>query len=80
MMLNIFGEYGSPFYRFGDLMFLPKISEDDWAHYIQGRFSETGKSIPDEIARYLAAQVECHSYYVQQLAQYAWLRTDAVCS
>ena len=80
MMLNIFGEYGSPFYRFGDLMFLPKISEDDWAHYIQGRFSETGKSIPDEIARYLVAQVECHSYYVQQLAQYAWLRTDAVCS
>lgn len=24
MMLNIFGEYKSPFYKFGDIMFLPK--------------------------------------------------------
>ena len=80
MMLNIFGEYGSPFYKFGDLMFLPKISLDDWTAFIKDRFSETGKSISDETARHLASLVECHSYYVQQLAQYAWLRTTSICS
>lgn len=80
MMLHIFGEYGSPFYKFGDLMFLPKISLEDWAAYVQERFSTTGKSIDESAAKHLAALVDCHSYYVQQLAQYAWLRTESVCS
>ena len=80
MMLNIFGDYGSPFYKFGDLMFLPKISLADWEAYIVDRFSETGKSISDAAAIHLASLVECHSYYVQQLAQYAWLRTESICS
>lgn len=80
MMFNIFGEYGSPFYKFGDLMFLSKISPEDWATYIMERFLGTGKSISDATAKHLANLVECHSYYVQQLAQYAWLRTESVCS
>ena len=80
MMFNIFGEYGSPFYKFGDLMFLPKISRENWVAYIKDRFTETKKSISDDAAGYLADLVENHSYYVQQLAQYAWLRTDKVCS
>ena len=80
MMLNIFGEYGSPFYKFGDLMFLPKISGENWIAYIRDRFAQTGKSIPDAVAGHLAALVENHPYYVQQLAQYSWLRTDKVFS
>ena len=80
MMLNIFGEYGSPFYKFGDLMFLPKISRENWIAFIKDRFADTKKSIPAEVAGHLADLVENHSYYVQQLAQYAWLRTDKVCS
>ena len=80
MMLNIFGEYGSPFYKFGDLMFLPKISRENWIEYVKARFLETKKSISDAAAGHLADLVEDHSYYVQQLAQYAWLRTRKVCS
>ena len=80
MMLNLFGEYNSPFYKFGDIMFLPKISNKDWSTFIQSRFQETGKVISDATAGYLAELVENHSYYVQQLAQYAWLRTDRECS
>ena len=79
MMLNIFGEYNSPFYKFGDLMFLPKISNKDWVEYIAGRFSQTGKYISKETASYLATLVDNHSYYIQQLAQYSWLRTDHLC-
>ena len=80
MMLNIFGEYESPFYKFGDMMFLPKISTENWVSYLKSRFEETGKSIPDPVASHLVSLVENHSYYVQQLAQYAWLRTRNVCS
>ncbi|MBQ7194146.1 MAG: ATP-binding protein [Bacteroidales bacterium] len=80
MMLNIFGEYSSPFYKFGDLMFLPKISNEVWVDYIRNRFAQTGKTITDEVASTLASAVENHSYYVQQLAQYAWLRTEKECT
>lgn len=80
MMLSIFGEYKSPFYRFGDLMFLPKISREDWVEYILNRFRDSGKTIPGDVAGHLTDLVECHSYYVQQLAQYAWLRTESVCT
>lgn len=80
MMLNIFGEYNSPFYRFGDILFLPKISNKDWTEYIVDRFSETGKSINPKVASYLAERVDNHSYYVQQLAQSCWLRTAEECT
>ena len=80
MMMHIFGEYNSPFYRFGDMMFLTKIANEEWKKYLVGRFKDTGKSITPELAGYLAEQVENHPYYVQQLAQYTWLRTSDVCS
>ena len=80
MMLNIFGEYESPLYKFGDMMFLPKISNEDWSAYIQERFAKTGKLISKDTAAYISSLVEEHSYYVQQLAQYAWLRTDSECT
>ncbi len=80
MMLHIFGEYNSPFYRFGDMMFLPKIANEEWREFVVERFKETGKSITPDLAGYLAEQVENHPYYVQQLAQYTWLRTTDICS
>ena len=80
MMLDIFGEYGKPFYRFCDMMFLPKIGNKDWQEYITRRFSETGKAISPELAGKLADIVDNHPYYVQQLAQYTWLRTPRKCT
>ena len=80
MMLHIFGEYNSPFYRFGDMMFLPKIDNVEWQKFIVERFKQTGKSITSDLAGFLAEQVENHPYYVQQLAQYTWLRTTDICS
>ena len=80
MMLHIFGEYNSPFYRFGDMMFLQKIANEEWRKFIVERFEDTKKSITSDLAGYLAEQVENHPYYVQQLAQYTWLRTTDICS
>lgn len=80
MLLDIFSNYEMPFYKFGDVMFLEKISESNWVEYITLRFANTGKQIARETAAQLARRVECHPYYVQQLAQLAWLRTSGVCS
>ena len=80
MMLNIFGEYKSPLYKFGDIMFLPKISNGDWRIYIMDRFRESGKTIDSDVAEYLAQSVENHPYYVQQLAQLSWLRCEETCT
>lgn len=80
MMLNIFEKNSSPFYQFGDTMVLDKIANEEWKKFIVGRFKDTDKSITVEMAGYLAEQVENHPYYVQQLAQYSWLRTEKACT
>ena len=80
MLLDIFSDASMPFYRFGDIMFLNKISNKKWGEFIKNRFEDTGKKITNEQAEYLAELVDNHSYYVQQLAQQAWLRTKTSCS
>lgn len=79
MLLDIFSNYEMPFYKFGDIMFLDKISEADWVKFLVARFENTGKSISEDAARDIARKVECHPYYVQQLAQLTWLRTQKSC-
>ncbi len=79
MLLDIFSNYDMPFYKFGDILFLNKISEEEWVKFLVARFDGTGKHIAEDVARHLAQLVECHPYYVQQLAQLAWLRTQDVC-
>ena len=79
MMMDIFTSSSMPFYKFGDIMFLEKISEDKWVPFIQGHFVETKKKIHEKEARLIARLVENHPYYVQQLAQLSWLRTKTTC-
>lgn len=79
MLLDIFNSYEMPFYKFGDIMFLDKISEEEWVKFIVRRFDNTGKHISPANAAHIARRVECHPYYVQQLAQLSWLRTSDVC-
>ena len=80
MLLDIFSNVNMPFYKFGDIMFLQKISNKKWGAFIKKRFEDTKKIISVEDAEYLARIVENHSYYVQQLAQQSWLRTKTACS
>jgi AAA+ ATPase superfamily predicted ATPase len=80
MLLDIFSNASMPFYKFGDIMFLQKISNKNWGEFVKKRFEDTGKKIALEQAEYLAELVDNHSYYVQQLAQQAWLRTKTSCS
>lgn len=80
MMMEVFASASMPFYKFGEILFLQKIKEDDWVKFIVARFKSTKKKIKARDARLIANCVECHPYYVQQLAHQAWLRTDAECS
>jgi hypothetical protein len=80
MLLDIFSNSEMPFYRFGNVMFLEKISNKNWGKFIVKRFADTNKKITVEQAEYLADRVENHSYYVQQLAQQSWLRTKMSCN
>ena len=80
MLMDIFGNYEMPFYRFGDIMFLDKIPEDVMSKFVVKRFKDTGKKISIELATKLVRMVSLHPYYIQQLAQQSWLRTADVCS
>jgi len=80
MLMKVFTSPSMPFYKFGDIVFLEKIPAPDWIKFIAGRFTETGKSIGNDEAALIAELTECHSYYVQQLAQQSWLRTQRNCN
>ncbi|MDR1653202.1 MAG: ATPase [Prevotellaceae bacterium] len=80
MLMDIFANSAMPFYRFGDIMFLEKISNKKWGEFINKRFADTKKKITINQAEYLAQLVNNHSYYVQQLAQQTWLRTKTSCN
>lgn len=74
MMEKIFLSQSHPFYRFGDIVYLKKISETDWVEYICKRFMVTGKSISEQYARQICQLTDRYSSYVQQLAWFVWLK------
>jgi hypothetical protein len=76
MLMEVFTSPSMPFYKFGDMMFIEKISTKDWEKYITARFFATGKEIDTEQSCRIAALVDNHPYYVQQLAQLCWFRCD----
>ena len=76
MMLQVFTDSSMPFYKFGDIFFLEKIKTPEWVKFIKVRFADTGKSISEEICEEIVSRAENHPYYVQQLAQQVWLRTE----
>ena len=76
MMLNIFGDSQKPFYRFAQIIFMPKIKKEDWVPFIVGGFESSGKSISVEYAEKICDTVECHSWYLQQFCFLLWSATE----
>lgn len=72
MLSDIFNNSSKPFYRFGDILLLPKIKREKWINYIVERFIQTKKSISPEMAGQIADLMDNHSWYVQQLSHYTW--------
>jgi len=72
MMAQLFEKQSMPFYKFGDVMYLPKIERGEWIQFIQKQFRSTGKKITEDLCNIIAAMVQDHSYYVQQLSFLVW--------
>jgi len=75
-MYTLFSNQSMPFYKFGDVFFLQKISVEYWIPFIQQRFEETGKLISSDWADKICQAVENHSSYVQQLSWLVWVKTE----
>ena len=76
MMTDIFNNPSKPFYRFGDIIFLQKISSIEWTQFIVESFERTGKLISKINAEQIARLMKNHPWYVQQLSHYTWQNTD----
>ena len=72
MMLDIFNNSNSPYYRFGQLLFLNKIPKEEWMPFIVNTFEKSGKYISDEFASRICDVTECHSWYLQQCCYFVW--------
>lgn len=68
LMTKLFQNRKMPFYQFGEMMYLDKISTADWIPFIQSRFELQGKKISKELANRICDTVENCSSYVQQLS------------
>ncbi len=76
MMEEIFDNPSKPFYRFGDMMMLPKIEQSKWVDYIVKSFEASGKLIDENTASKIPVAMKNHSWYVQQLSNYTWNLTN----
>ncbi|MGZ3884170.1 MAG: AAA family ATPase [Bacteroidia bacterium] len=76
MMTEIFNSPSRPFYRFGDIIMLPKIQKKKWVSYICEAFKKTGKQIGEAEAGMIAGLMQNHSWYIQQLGHFTWNKTD----
>ncbi|MDR1516816.1 MAG: ATP-binding protein, partial [Dysgonamonadaceae bacterium] len=72
---ELFERQSMPFYRFGDLIHLDKISEENWFVFIKEKFEQTHKQISDDLILKIIHTVVCHPYYVQQLSHLIWGKT-----
>jgi hypothetical protein len=75
LMMEFFTKPSMPFYKFGEVFFLEKISEKHWVNFIVKRFKDTGKLIAEAEAAAIARLMKNHPYFVQQLSQAVWLKT-----
>ena len=76
MMMDIFNNSNNPFYRFGQVVFLDKITKDNWMPFIIEGFRKTNKHISEDYASQICDIVECHSWYLQQLSFFIWNKTE----
>ena len=71
MMREIFEKKKSPFYHFGQLLYLQKIEHKRFKKFIVNRFKNICAE-PEDIADEILAFTKEHPYYTQQLAYNVW--------
>jgi len=71
LMQHMFTDKKSAFYHFGMIMYLEKISREEFAEFLSGRFRKITKKSA-EIAEDILNVTDSHPYYTQQLAWVVW--------
>ncbi|PIU22418.1 MAG: hypothetical protein COT14_01300 [Candidatus Diapherotrites archaeon CG08_land_8_20_14_0_20_30_16] len=72
LLLYLFEDQNSPFYKFGIIMPVNKIDETDWRRFIKNWFKKTKSTINDEDLSTLLEYSNNIPFYVQYLAYYFW--------
>ena len=72
MMEDIFHSKSAPFYNFGDVIWLKKISEEDFVPFLIEKFEATGKKISEDKVRTILRLMDYNPQYVQLLANKIW--------
>lgn len=75
MLMNLFENKSMPFYKFGDVFYMEKIEGDELVNFVLEKFAQTNKFIDKKIAGEIVDFMQCHPYYVQQLAHLTWINT-----
>lgn len=78
MMQAMFSEKKRPFYMSARLMDLQPIDAGAYASFIQGHFSEAGKSISEETIQALHDWCRGQTYSIQLVCNYLYARYDRV--
>ena len=76
MMEDIFHSKSAPFYNFGDVIWLKKISEEDFIPFLMEKFENTGKKITEDKVRNILRLMDYNPQYVQLLANKIWDNSD----
>lgn len=80
MMTEIFTKTNSPFYKFGETIYLNRIQTAKLKEYLIKAFQLSGKEISNKICNKIIECVENHPYYLQQFARNIWLISGKVVS
>ena len=75
LMRQIFENKKSPFYHFGQIFTLNKISLSDFRNFLDTRFANITER-HDEISETILEFSKCHPYYTQQLAFHVWMKIE----
>lgn len=78
LLTQMFEKRSMPFYKFGDVVYLNKISAQDWIPFITNAFTKTKKKIKPEQVNKIIDTMQCHPYYIQQLCYLLWTRSGKI--
>ena len=67
MMLNMFSDQGSPFYRSTEFLTLNKLDREVYAGFIKRQFHEAGIEVEAEALRLILEWTRRHTYFTQRL-------------
>lgn len=64
----------------GRMIRVGRMEDSECGSYLKERFATGTKYLDEELSSYICGLVEGHPFYIQLLAQEAWLRTCIVCT